>query len=48
MHKSKPMEELVSEAEFLAANNTRELIIIAQDTTDYGKDLYSKKNLPNF
>jgi len=44
-HKSKPMEELVREAEFLAANNTRELVIIAQDTTDYGKDLYNKKNL---
>ncbi|NNG27023.1 MAG: 30S ribosomal protein S12 methylthiotransferase RimO [Ignavibacteriaceae bacterium] len=44
-HKSKPMEELVREAEFLASNNTRELVIIAQDTTDYGKDLYNKKNL---
>ena len=44
-HKSKPIEELVREAEFLAANNTRELVIIAQDTTDYGKDLYNKKNL---
>ena len=44
-HKSKPMEELVREAEFLAANNTRELVIIAQDTTGYGKDLYNKQNL---
>ena len=45
LHKSKPMDELIREAEFLAANNTRELVIIAQDTTDYGKDIYGKKNL---
>jgi len=45
MHKSKPIEELVKEAEFLVRNNTRELIIIAQDTTDYGKDIYGKRCL---
>ena len=33
------------EAGFLAANNTKELILIAQDTTDYGKDIYGKKVL---
>lgn len=44
-HKSKPIEELVEEAGFLARNNTKELILIAQDTTDYGKDLYGKKTL---
>ncbi len=44
-HKSKPMEDLIREAEFLAANNTKELILIAQDTTDYGKDIYGKKTL---
>ncbi|MEJ2195232.1 MAG: 30S ribosomal protein S12 methylthiotransferase RimO [Ignavibacteriaceae bacterium] len=44
-HKSKPIEELVREAEYLAANNTKELVIIAQDTTDYGKDIYKKKSL---
>jgi ribosomal protein S12 methylthiotransferase len=44
-HKSKQIEELVKEAEFLAANNTTELVIIAQDTTDYGKDIYGKKSL---
>jgi ribosomal protein S12 methylthiotransferase len=44
-HKSKPVEELVREAEYLAANNTKELVIIAQDTTDYGKDIYKKKSL---
>jgi ribosomal protein S12 methylthiotransferase len=45
LHKSKTIEDLVSETEFLAANNTKELVIIAQDTTDYGKDLYSKQNI---
>lgn len=45
LHKSKPIEDIVREAEFLAANNTKELIIIAQDTTDYGKDLYGHPNL---
>ena len=44
-HKSKPMEELIRETEFLAANNTKELILIAQDTTDYGKDIYGRKAL---
>lgn len=42
-HKSKPMEDLVRETEFLARNNTKELILIAQDTTDYGKDIYGRK-----
>ncbi len=45
LHRSKPMDELLREAEFLAANNTKELVIIAQDTTDYGKDLYGRHNL---
>jgi ribosomal protein S12 methylthiotransferase len=44
-HKSIPMENLIKEAEFLARNNTKELILIAQDTTDYGKDIYGQKNL---
>ncbi len=44
-HKSKPIEELVRETEFLSANNTKELILIAQDTTDYGIDIYGKQNL---
>ncbi len=44
-HKSKPMEELLKEAEFLAKNNTKELVLIAQDTTDYGKDLYGEHKL---
>lgn len=45
LHKSKPMDELIKEAEFLASNNTKELVIIAQDTTDYGKDIYGHQNL---
>ena len=44
-HHSRDMKSLLAEAEFLAANNTKELIIIGQDTTDYGKDLYGKKNI---
>jgi ribosomal protein S12 methylthiotransferase len=42
-HKSKSIDELVHEAEFLAGNNTKEIVLIAQDTTDYGKDIYGKK-----
>lgn len=45
LHKSKHMEDLLKEAAFLAENGTRELILIAQDTTDYGKDIYGKKNI---
>lgn len=45
MHKSKTIDELLDEAKFLAANNTKEIVLIAQDTTDYGKDIYGKKNL---
>ena len=44
-HKSIPMENLIREAEFLACNNVKEIIIIAQDTTDYGKDIYGQKTL---
>jgi ribosomal protein S12 methylthiotransferase len=45
LHKSKSIEDLVAETEFLARNNTKELVLIAQDTTDYGKDLYNRKNI---
>jgi len=44
-HKSIPMENLITEAEFLVRNNAKEIILIAQDTTDYGKDIYGKKTL---
>lgn len=45
LHKSKPIEELVTEAKKLAANGVKELILIAQDLTFYGLDLYKKRNL---
>jgi ribosomal protein S12 methylthiotransferase len=44
-HHSKSIDELVKEAEFLAANGTKELIIIGQDTTAYGMDLYGKRSI---
>ena len=44
-HKSKPIEELVTESEKLAAKGVKELILIAQDLTYYGLDLYKKRNL---
>ena len=44
-HRSKSVEELVEETKYLAKNNVKELVLIAQDTTDYGKDLYFKKNI---
>lgn len=45
LHISRPMEELVSEAKKLAKGGTKELLIIAQDSTYYGLDLYKKRNL---
>jgi ribosomal protein S12 methylthiotransferase len=44
-HVSIPMENLVSQAQSLAKNGTKELMIIAQDSTYYGLDLYKKRNL---
>ena len=44
-HRSVPMETLVEEARKLAENGVRELIIIAQDTTYYGLDLYRRRAL---
>lgn len=44
-HKSTPIEELVEETEKLAAKGVKELILIAQDLTYYGLDLYKKRNL---
>lgn len=44
-HRSVPMEQLVAEARLLAAQGVRELIVIAQDTTYYGLDLYGKRRL---
>ncbi|WOK06504.1 30S ribosomal protein S12 methylthiotransferase RimO [Imperialibacter roseus] len=44
-HISRPIEELVKEAAHLAKNGTKELLLIAQDSTYYGLDLYKKRNL---
>ena len=44
-HKSTPIENLVTEAKKLAANGVKELILIAQDLTYYGLDLYKKRSL---
>ena len=44
-HRSVPMERLLAEARLLAAQGVRELIVIAQDTTYYGLDLYGKRRL---
>ena len=44
-HRSVPMEDLVAEAESLAAQGVKELILIAQDTTYYGLDLYKRRAL---
>jgi ribosomal protein S12 methylthiotransferase len=44
-HVSQPIEKLVNEAAGLAKNGVKELILIAQDLTYYGLDLYKKRNL---
>ena len=44
-HVSTPIEELVAEAKRLAAAGTREILLIAQDSTYYGLDLYGKRRL---
>ncbi len=44
-HVSKPMEQIISEAKYLADNGAKEIILIAQDSTYYGLDIYSKREL---
>ena len=44
--RSVPMDHLIKEAEQLAADGVKELILVAQETTLYGKDLYGEKKLP--
>lgn len=44
-HRSTPIEDLVKQAKSLAKNGVKELILIAQDLTYYGLDLYKKRNL---
>ncbi len=45
VHRSKPMEHLIREARMLAEKGVRELILIAQDTTSYGMDLFGERRL---
>jgi ribosomal protein S12 methylthiotransferase len=45
-YRSIPMEALITEAEYLAAQGIKELILVAQETTLYGSDLYGRKALP--
>ena len=44
-HATKPMEEVVAEAQELAGDGVRELVVVAQDTTYYGMDLYGEPRL---
>ena len=44
-HISRPIEELLTEAKNLAKNGVKELLLIAQDSTYYGLDIYKKRNL---
>ena len=43
---SRPMDEILDEARFLVSKGVKELILVAQDVTRYGIDIYSKKELP--
>ncbi len=45
-YRSVPMEELINEANYLASQGVKELILVAQETTLYGVDLYGEKSLP--
>jgi len=45
-HATKPIEEVIAEATELAKDGVRELIVVAQDTTYYGMDLYGETRLP--
>lgn len=45
-YRSVPMEQLLLEAKALVANGVKELMLVAQETTLYGMDLYGKKRLP--
>ncbi|MBQ3088551.1 MAG: 30S ribosomal protein S12 methylthiotransferase RimO [Clostridia bacterium] len=44
--RSLPIEDCVAEAEKLAKNGVKELVVVAQDTTNYGADIYGKPSLP--
>lgn len=45
-YRSRKMEDIVKEAQWLAENGVTELVVVAQDTTRYGEDLYGKSALP--
>ena len=45
-YRSRKMENIIAEADQLAASGTRELLLIAQDVTEYGRDLYGTMKLP--
>ncbi|MFG6329537.1 MAG: 30S ribosomal protein S12 methylthiotransferase RimO [Lachnospiraceae bacterium] len=45
-YRSVPVENLVKQAENLVANGIKEIILVAQETTLYGEDIYGKKSLP--
>ncbi|SFN43467.1 ribosomal protein S12 methylthiotransferase [Pseudobutyrivibrio sp. UC1225] len=45
-YRSVPMEQILAEAKQLVADGVKELILVAQETTVYGMDLYGKKSLP--
>lgn len=45
-YRSVPMDNLIAQAEHLVANGAKELILVAQETTLYGKDIYGEKSLP--
>lgn len=45
-HRSRRMEDIIREAEELSNNGVKEIVLIAQNTTDYGIDLYGKFTLP--
>ena len=44
-YRSVPMEQLIKEAEYMASQGIEELVLVAQETTCYGKDLYGEKRL---
>ncbi|RMH07382.1 MAG: 30S ribosomal protein S12 methylthiotransferase RimO [Aquificota bacterium] len=44
-HRSRPLEDLLQEAHYIAEQGVKELCIVSQDTTYYGKDLYHRKAL---
>lgn len=45
-HVSKPIPDLVEEAQFLVNQGVKEIMLIAQDSTFYGKDIYGERKLP--